>query len=263
LQMRTGTGYSSGLTGALGYQTRVAFFGTSITAAQIWGFANNDATTTNRTANFVVEFARDGRFAHFGFQHIEKFGSWDGGAVVWGFNWDSGDPISEQPWRTQHRLLLDSNHTDSNDSQNMATLRIRNFLNQPAGSDFAAFTNSTGSLDDDADGDAVAKVEGYTRHGPWPHMLLPHQANPANAAVLLCPIQVKMHGSTGNSTIRHLIGRMRDIRVINIGQIQPKEIITVGSDDWQFFPWAQKLTNPSVGGTMASRNGGVAYKIDP
>lgn len=257
LEIRQGIGYSGGLTQSAGYNTELDLFGVSLTNGQLYGFANNAGTATERYAHFVLEFNRDGRYAHFGFEHVEKYGTWDGGALVYGWEW-SGGAAAQDPGDANHRVLADGNHTGTANTVNLATMRLRNFLQQPANSEYACITSGTATPTADTGGDPVWKVEGYSRHGPWPQALLHVRGNPNNAWIPLIPVQLAVHGTA--ATRRRLIGRMRDVRVCNIGDVQPADVLNVGGVDWQFFPWGQKLTNPGSG-VIGSRNFGVAYRV--
>jgi hypothetical protein len=260
-------GYSAPLSpgsepGDSNHPKEVSFFGTTLSNAELFGFANNATNENERYAHFVIEFNRDGRFIHFGFGHIkpaDKLGGWDGGAYVYGGEWGTGS-VSYNPADQAHRLLLDSNHVQVGTTLDIATMSCRNHWNGTALSEYVGFTNTTsGSLGNDANGDPIDRAEGYARYGPWPAGLINYPGNPNNAMIPLIPVELAHRGSL-SATQRVLMARMPDIAICNIRDIQPKQQITIGSDTWMFFPWAQKLVS-TTSGVMASRNAGVAYKV--
>lgn len=228
----------------------------SLTQAEVWGYTNADtAAATDSYARFVVEFNRDGRYIHFGFGHLLKYNDWTGGAYKYGWTWATGTAAA-QPWTGANRILLDSNHANTTEAQNLGTIRASGLVDQDAASNWLGVTNSNSSLGNDTDGDPVGRAEAYSRHGPWPILMLDFRGNPNNAFLPLIPVQIAIHR---DSTSRRMLGEMRDVGVCNIGNIQPKQVITLGGDTYRFFPWGQKLTN---GGSdvIASRNAGIWYR---
>lgn len=237
------------------------FFNVNLTNAEFWGFANDTATATDRYFYGVVEFARDGRFIHFGFGHLEKlYGTWTGGAFKYGGEWDSGSSSVQLPWAPSHRVLMDSCNTQSlTSATNRATMRASGLINQATNGDWLAAGDATSAPSQtDANGNGIERMDCWSRNGPHHTAILNIRGNPNNAFIPFIPIQVNYRRG-GSSATRRPLGRMRDVRICNIGNIQPKEIITLGSSDWQFFPYSSKVTNPGAG-IMASRNGGVAYR---
>lgn len=244
------------------FPSELDLFGVSISSAEVWGFANDTATATDRYFYLVVEFNRDGRFAHGpGFGHLEKlYGNWTGGAFKYGWQWDNAATAAQRPWAQGHRLLLDSNHGLVTSSSNLATIRASSMPFQGASGDWLAFTDSDSNVTQtDENGNPIDKADGWSRIGPWPHTFLHLRGNPNNAFIPLVPIQVNYRPNSGDNR-RYPLGRMRDVRVCNIGNIAPRDSITLGSNTWRFFPWGQKLTDPGSG-IIGSRNAGVAYRV--
>jgi len=249
-------------TGNVGFNSEVVFPAT-VTSAELWGFANDSATATDRYAHFVVEFNKDGRYIHFGFGQIaaaDKFWSWTGGAYKYGGEWTEAT-VGWQPWNTSHRFLLDGLHTSTGSTANIATMRLTGVAGQDATSLWSIFTLATPStveaIDDDA-GNPLSALFGGSRFGPWLSLASFQRQSTNNAAIHLMPIVVAYR----DDTLTYMpLGRMSDTRIANIGNIQPKDQITFDGDTWQFFPWAQKLTLTSDGSVPASRNAGVAYKV--
>lgn len=243
--------------------TSEAFFPIVVTSAELWGFANDTATTTDRYAHFVVEFNKDGRYIHFGFGQIDtadKFWAWTGGAYKYGGEWDILTGGFE-PWSGLHRFLLDSLPTNTAATANLATMRVEDLAGQPVTSKYGVFsegsTTTIEGLTDD-DGDALCALHGMSRYGPWVAMASFQRGSPNNAAIHLIPVMVGFRDTGANYMP---LGRMPDVRICNIGNIQPKDQLTFDSETWQFFPWGQKLTLTSDQDILATRHGGVAYKV--
>lgn len=235
----------------------------SISNAELWGFTNGDVAADDSEiyAYFVLEYNRDGRYAHFGFGHLEKYSTWDGGAFKYGWDWSVTGSAEQEPWNAGHRVLMDGNHTGNAPASNLSTMTIRNMDGQPASGDWAVITNATSAPGTtDGNGNSVMKCEGYVRHGPWPTHMLHLRGNPNNAFVPIIPVEIAAHTGTGNTTTRYMLGKMPEIGVCNIGNIQPKEQITLGGVTWQFFPWGSKQTNAGTD-VIASRNAGIAYRV--
>lgn len=262
------TGYTGPISpgnhaGDSNFPSPVEFFGIDITNARLWGFSNDAALADGvRVANFTVEFNSDGRFAHFGWGvSPEKYNDWTGGAYKYGFQWSSGNPASEEPFNTGHRLLLDSVPAGVAPGSDLQTIRASGLPDQSASGDWLVFTSSDSSVTTtDANGNGVDKCYGFTRHGPWPAALLHIRGNPSNAWIPKIPIEIA-YKSNAQDTRAYPLGRMRNIFVCNIGNFQPREIVNLGGQDYQVFPWAQKLTEPGAG-IMASRNAGIMHLVD-
>lgn len=257
-----GTAVFDAETGNVGH-TSEALFPVNITNAELWGFANDTATTTDRYAHFVVEFNKDGRYVHFGFGQMDtadKFFSWSGGAYKYGGEWDiltTGD----EPWSTAHRFLLDSLPIQTSPTSNLATMRMANIRGQQAAGVWGIFsegsTTAIEALLDDA-GNELSSCFGMSRYGPFVSIAAFQDSSPSAASVPLVPIVV---GFRDTAVAYMPLGRMPDVRICNIGNIQPRQQLTFDSETWQFFPWGQKLTLLSDQDQIATRNGGVAYKV--
>jgi hypothetical protein len=238
-------------------------FPLTISDAQLWVFANDVATATDRYAHCIVEFNRDGRYMHFGFGQIrdaDKWFTWAGGAYKYGaeFNLTSN---GDEPWSINHRgPWLDSAHVATAASGNLATMRATLLRNQITNSKWLAFSEGNpATIDNVLDGDAIAVSTGraFGRYGGGPS-LASFQRGAANAASInMIPILTTFSVS---SNLYMPLGTMPDVRFVNMGNIQPQEQKVIGSDTWQFFPWGQKLSSvdPTVLGT---RNAGCAYLV--
>ena len=80
-----------------------------------------------------------------------------------------------------------------------------------------------------------------------------------NAGTTASPIEIA-YKANAQDTRRYPLGRMRDVYLANIANIQPRQIVNIAGTDYQFFPWGQKLTNPGSG-VIGSRHSGLMYKL--
>ncbi len=239
-----------------------------VTDAELWVFANDTATPADRYAHCVLEFNRDGRFIHFGFGQMksftgtndDKFFDWSGGAYKYGADITSGADDND-PTSTLHRgPLIDSLHTQTATGQNLSTMLANGLRDQNAASNWLAFTEgnpTTVATNNDQESNPMSTGRAFSRYGPGPSMSLFQRGNPNSASVNLVPILVCF----SNADLEYMpLGNMPDVRLVNIGNIQPKEQITLGSNDWQFFPWGQKLVSADVT-VIATKNFGIAYLV--
>ncbi len=233
-----------------------------VTNAEIWVFANDVAAAADRYAYCVIEFNRDGRYLHFPIggqmRDSDKFFVWAGGAFKCGAAFDILTN-GHLPWSSTHRgPLLDSTHGTTT---NLATMRADTLRGQIAASKWMALTEANPTtIDDtnDGDGDPVSTARCFGRYGPAPSMATFQRGSPNTASVNLIPLLVCF----SPSNLQYMpLGNLPDVRVCNIGSIQPKEQITIGSDTWKFFPWGQKLTLLSDQDELATRNSGIAYLV--
>lgn len=82
--------------------------------------------------------------------------------------------------------------------------------------------------------------------------------NDASAVPPLFPIEILTKTATNQS---RFIGSVRDVRTINMTNIQPGQTITLGSDVWFAFPIKRKIVGPNPpSGEYSSGIYGMAYK---
>ncbi len=241
-----------------------AVFPVTVTNAELWIFANDTATVGDRYAHCVLEFNKDGRFIHFGFGQMraaDKFFAWTGGAYKYGMELNTS-ASAWQPWFASHQgPLLDSKRDAGGGGSNLATMRASVLRAQSTNSVYLGFSGRTtsGLSVNDSNGNPLDLGRCFVRYGPAPAMASFHRGSPNSANVFLIPLMMCYSPETARTQTMPL-GNMPDIRMCNIGNIQPKETITIGSGTWQFFPMYRKVTVTS-GTEMGSRNFGIAYKV--
>lgn len=266
LTIHQSTGYAAAgpgsETGDSQFPSSLDTFSIPITNGSLWSFGPGSGTTdTEQYAHFALEFNSDGRFAHFGFGHANPDNSGYGTlAYKYGWQWSATATPAQEPWNANHRVLLDSNHNGTSPATNLATIRATGLPDQKASGKWLAFTSSDGNITTtDIDGAGLDKALGWARHGIGPYALLWLRGNPNDAHIPLIPVEI-LYKAEAADTIRRPLGRMRDVFVCNIGNIQPREVLNLGGTNYRFFPWGQKLTNPGSG-IIGSRNAGIAYTV--
>lgn len=82
--------------------------------------------------------------------------------------------------------------------------------------------------------------------------------NDMNGLVALPPAIIMAPRPIGGTSI---YGTVRDIAPVEISQLEPKQVLTYGSDEWMVFPLIRKGTGTYL--EQVSGNYGLAYKIVP
>lgn len=241
-------------------------FPITVANAELWVFANDTTTAADRYAHCVVEFNKDGRFFHFGFGQmrtgtVDKSFPWIGGAYKYGMQLITTS-TAWQPWNTSHQgPLLDSKRAIVGAGANIGTMRASGLRDQSTNSVYLGFSSRTnGGLGvNDSNSNPLDLGRCFVRYGPGPAMASFQRGSPNSANVFLIPLQMCFSPETSRAQTMPL-GNMPDIRMCNIGNIQPKAEHIIGSGTWKFYPFYRKLTTTS-GTELASRNFGIAYKV--
>ena len=79
-----------------------------------------------------------------------------------------------------------------------------------------------------------ASTDNYTTQ----NALMPRSNNTFNGLNIMHPLMVNIHYQDGYYTT---LGNPQDVRLVNIKHLNPKDIITIGSDDWMVFPAKSKV----------------------
>lgn len=204
--------------------------------------------------NVVVEVDA-GRYRHFGFGEIDKIGDWSGGEYCYGFRWDqSTSNRIDNPASGFHNFGLDAISFLANVG---ATMRVSGYPGEPNVATEWAQLADTGS------GNDTAGVARWRAYGGWRNSREfsawhGFRISLASAFKPLVPCPVELIDVTTAPDLARRVGFQADVRMVNIGNIEPGQIITISGDDWYFFPWVRKqfLEND----TEESWNAGVAYR---
>ena len=247
LYIRNAISYSSGgnwtnQPGTTTWCKRANGYGGAIKA--YWLFANADYIhmVTEQTTNV---------FSHLVFGTLSKFGSYTGGQYVDCSHYD----ISYPNFPDGHFPIFsaDNNYADSNNLSGSIRLDIDGLTNN-----FMGFSDGSGS-------GAANRVKGVAQN--WGDSLtgvLQHcSVNAFNQRTILVPITLTAYRGSG---LYSPIGQVQDLRTVRMDQLDPGQIITLGSDDWYCFPSLQKNYTTNVSGSGQPKSSwlyGFAYKKVP
>ncbi len=203
----------------------------------------------------VVVEVDAGRYRHFGFGEILKIGDWIGGEYAYGHFWDQSSSRIDVPAITQHSFGIDG---FGNNILLAATMRVVDYPGEPdPATEWAVMVNNA-SVGTDGAGVARWIGAGGWRHSKEFAAFGGFEISLATAYKPLFPITLELEDRAPNPDITRRVGFQVDVRMCNIANIQPGQVITIAGEDWFFFPWVRKqfLQN----NTEESWNGGIAYR---
>lgn len=205
--------------------------------------------------HIVVEYEA-GLYRHFGFGEISKIGDWLGGEYCYGHFWGQIAADIDNPRDTVHSVGLEGAYTATVFG---ATMHVEDIAGEPDGdTKWGLFTDETGSPGNDRAAVARLILMGGWRGGPWLQSFGGFRMSQLNAFKPLIPVGVWYNDDSDSPDIIRILGFQADVAMINIGNLDPKQEFTIGSDTWIVFPLVRKQ-HLEVN-TEESWNAGVAYK---
>ena len=215
-------------------------------------FFENDS---NPAYIHVVVEVDAGRYRHFGFGEIEKIGDWSGGEYCYGHRWDqSPSNRIDNPTSAFHSIGLDASTFFGTVGP---TMRVSGYTGEPDPlTEWAAIVDTTPG--NDRAGNPRWRGQGGWRGSRENNAFHGFQVSVASAYKPLVPCPVELLDETTFPDLIRRVGFQADVRMVNIANIDPGQVITIAGDDWYFFPWVRKqfLSND----TEESWNAGVAYR---
>jgi hypothetical protein len=213
-------------------------------------------TDDSSYAHVVLEYA-PGLYRHMSFGKLEKVGSWTGGEYACGHVWDDSDSGIDAPADSRHHVPFDARNTNAYNVG--CTVHGESFPNEPdVDTKWLVLWAGETSVSNDSDGNPRMQGIGGVRDGFLQNALGRIRANPNNGYVPLIPIQCWYRVNFVTPDDWRLLGYAPDMRIVNIGNMEPGDEFTVGSDTWKVFPWVRKQYNQD--NTDESWNAGFAYK---
>ena len=197
----------------------------------------------------VLETSTD-VFRHFGFGEIDKSGDWAGGEYCYGQYHSSTIAIS-----SSSSLLLDGLYSNGSFPRRAATMRISGMAGQPVGSVWGQIWGTSAARPDDTATNAKVNIQGGFRAGPITEAFGWIKGTTTSGVIPGYPISLFYVDNSANF-VYHL-GYMADVRGVNIDSMAPADIVTIGGEDWVFFPTSQKTT---VSSSNRSYNQGIMYR---
>lgn len=215
-------------------------------------FFENDS---NPAYIHVVVEVDAGRFRHFGFGELDKIGDWTGGEYAYGHYWSQSTSTIDAPNSASHGVGLDS---VINNTSRGATVHVEDLVGEPDASTKWLVVSSLSSAGVDTAG--VARYPGYGgwRANPYATGLSRIRISENNAFKPLIPIPCFAVDYLSAPDAWRLLGFQPDVALINIGNLQPGDEFTVGTDTWVVFPLVRKQY--TLGDVEESWNAGYAYR---
>jgi len=202
----------------------------------------------------VATLTAGGFYRHFGFGNLEKFGdNWTGGEYAYGHLQDTGTNVNALD--TDSHTLLDA-VCSTGEKQHCATLHIgqSSGLLNCGTARWGAVANDS-SPNTDTAGLPRRQIHGGYRGGMAARGFGNPIGNLSSGLIPLVPIPV-FYRDPSNPRVQYL-GRMPDVRFLNIKNFEPEQEITIGSDVWVVFPHSLKTQSLIVN---HSQNLGIAYR---
>jgi len=210
-----------------------------------------DGTSPKDYIHCVVE-TTTGRFRHFGFGTLNKFGdNWVGGEYVYGHIQDQGTNVAPTDPTTQ--TLLDGLGGTA-ELNTCATVRITSgFPNQ--GAAVWGCTNAIATQLTDTAGNVRRQLHASYRAGMEPQGFGSVVGSGSDGYV--GGHKISCFYRDPNNVRAYLMGYMDDVRAVPIRNFEPGESIAIGSETWRIFPQSIKTT-----ANVASRSlfSGIMYR---
>lgn len=187
----------------------------------------------------VVEIVTN-RFAHFAIGVLEKSGTYTGGEYAVNTNWRYGD--------TNYQHLPDSSYNSCPWDSKLANPRGQWYRMDADG----AVNNWYESYDS---ADATQYPLGFMRGNALTARLVSRSPNYITGQSILPPSIIVGPRPAGGSAI---YGTVKDVRPVNIANLNPKQILYIGTDEWMIFPVIRKGYTTQY--EPCSGNYGIAYR---
>ena len=211
----------------------------------------------------VVEVATD-EFLHFGMGDdggFSKFGDWDtatGGAYCYGH---SGRTINAANSPSTTCLFDGGSSTVSglfDQRLRWATMRLAGMPGQGGSEVWATVGGARAHTQlNDTAGNARATCVGGFRGGPIPRAFGNFPAGNTSGLAPMSPVALFYLDRAASPNRAYLLGFMKDVRLVDLTYLAPKETFTVGGDTWRAFPMIRRVEGAAAGDTDML---GVAYK---
>lgn len=235
---------------------RVADIGSGPYVALHLFASDTDAKSGNSAPHVycVLEYA-PGKYRHFAFGNIDKFGDWTGGEFVAGHEWSDTSVDESNPTSANHTVLLDAFHNDSDGDA--ATIHMEGLPGQNAASKWGQVGNDNSPANDRA-GNPRDRVQGGCRGSLYTYVFGRFVPSALTGFFSNMPIPVwYRRDSSGSNRRVYLLGHMPNVRMVQLRNLSPGEEITIGSLTYKVFPVTAKS---DLGGSVEeSENMGIAY----
>lgn len=223
-----------------------------------WFFAD----TSPDYVHIVLEVRTD-EFRHFGFGLLDKFGdNWTGGEYVYGHKQSSSNPTSPVDYVLIDALANLATGVNAN-ADDVATVHVESLPGQDPTSKWGiSWSNLVASPGTDRAGNPRVLTIGGARGGFIAGPQGGFGGSAATGLIPLVPMGVfYVEPQTGLRAM--FLGWMKDVRLANMRDIQPRDEINIGGDDWIFFPTSIRTLQTVSPPLRSSFVAGIAYKKIP
>jgi len=207
-------------------------------------------TDSPSTYCHVVVEVTDGVYSHMMFGNLQKYGTWTGGGYYACSRWGTDVVSIDSPTSTTHVVPFGTTATGS------------------VGSEWTLHYESPGSPNTKwVSGNITAYTHGSVKRaggranarGGFPEPFRNLGQTPFSGVIALSPATLLVTNLT-TPTSYTILGRVPDLRLVNITELVPAEEYILGADTWKVFPYRAKN-----GGTDLPNSGvyGFAYKKIP
>lgn len=193
-------------------------------------------------------------FRHFGWGAIEKTGDWTGGEYAYGHRKTGSNATN-----TLDTILLDGLFSDTTSAQESraATLHVEGLPNQVASGKWGNVWGRDNGAEADTAAIAKVNIQGGFRGGPTATHWGKFSAGSGSGGIPMYPIEL-YYQDVANDRVYYL-GRMKDVRGINIRFFAARDVVNIAGQDWYIFPSQQKA---ALGTSVPTGNQGIAYRRD-
>lgn len=184
-------------------------------------------------------------FRHFVLGTLVKAGTFTGGTYVDTTDWDDATNETNNPEDEQHQVICDA---ESNDFFGRAKGHVW--------ADFESLTNNWARIRETTDYTVGSGIGSVRRQG----ILHPNVIVGSQAWSERTPLWPLWYFGNRASSLRSLLGRIPDMRLINIANFVPGQTVTVGGETWQVFPIISRPSGTITSSTPYSGAYGYAYR---
>jgi hypothetical protein len=191
-----------------------------------------------------------GVWKHLLFGNMIKFGTWTGGAYYSCTHWDLSSNEIDNPSSSSHNSVFDAGGNGGGVGYDWTVRYLFSGNHWIAQNATTAFVSQAG----------VTRFQGGAgfRGGYGNAFRMPESL--FSGLIPLAPCLFQAIRSTDVPITTRFIGQLPDVRQVDITNLSPNEILSIGSDDWRCYPL--KAKNGGVDQYNSGVNG-IAYKVIP
>jgi len=203
--------------------------------------------------HIVVERSPD-NFIHIMLGKLTKYGAYTGGEYITSTYWTFGDSYTNYPEDSQHSYAFDS----AASQYSHCSMNVRCYVDSRKYSDSYSNGNNNdrrviGSIRSPV---SIGNINSIDMPNWLPFNKVPNSFNQITPF-----LPIILYVGRG-SDLFSPIGEVQDIRIVNMKNYNPGDIVTFGSDQWVVFPVKQKTIsyNNYQSNIPSSANYGYAYR---